>query len=276
MAVKIIVNFSPTGMIPTRAMTPHVPITPAEIIEQVHEAYDLGITLVHIHARDAQEVPTWDPQVYQSIFEGLRKHCPELVIGASTSGRNFPEFEKRSAVIELRPDLCSLTLSSLNFVAQASPNSPEMIRGLAQKMKDYGVKPEFECFDLGMINYGLYLIRKGLAERPFYWNLFFGNIAGMQSNLAQIGVALAEIRGEDHHVALGGIGRSQLPVNATAIANGYGLRTGLEDNIWFDPQETIKATNLDLLKRVHNLIELNQKELMTSAEFGRLGFYNGR
>ena len=276
MNAKTIINFSPTGMVPTKAMTPHVPITPAEIVEQVHEAYELGITLVHIHARDEDGAATWDPKVYQRIFEGVRRHCPELVIGASTSGRNFPEFEKRSAVIELRPDMCSLTLSSLNFVAQASPNPPDMIRGLAQKMKEYGVKPEFECFDLGMINYGLYLIRKGLAEKPFYWNLFFGNIAGMQSSLAQIGVALAEIRGEDHYVALGGIGRSQLPVNATAIANGYGVRTGLEDNIWFDPEETIKATNTDLLKRVHSLIELNQKALLTAAEFGGLGFYNGR
>ena len=224
MTGKIIVNFTPTGMVPTKAMTPHVPVTPDEIIEQVHEAYDLGITLVHIHARDEREAPTWDPKIYQRIFEGLRKHCPDLVLGASTSGRNFPEFEKRSAVIELRPDLCSLTLSSLNFVTQASPNSPEMIRGLAQKMKEHGVKPELECFDLGMINYGLYLIRKGLAEPPFYWNLFFGNISGMQSNLAQMGVALGEIRGPEHYVALGGIGRSQLA----------GERDGHRPRLW-DP-----------------------------------------
>ncbi len=271
---KTIINFSPTGMIPTRSMTPHVPVTPQEIIEQVHQAYEIGITLVHVHARDEHEAPTWDPQVYQRIFEGVRKHCPDLVLGASTSGRNFPEFEKRSAVIELRPDMCSLTLSSLNFVNQASPNSPEMVRGLAQKMKEYGVKPEFECFDLGMINYGHYLIRKDLAQPPFYWNLFFGNIAGMQSSLAQIGVALGEIRGDQHYVALGGIGRSQLPVNATAIANGFGVRIGLEDNIWFDPDETVKATNIGLLKRVHGLMDLHQKQLFTAAEFGRLGFYN--
>jgi uncharacterized protein (DUF849 family) len=257
-------------------MTPHVPITPVEIIEQVHEAYELGITLVHIHARDDHEVPTWDPKVYQRIFEGVRKHCPDLVMCGSTSGRNFPEFEKRSAVIELRPDLCSLTLSSLNFISQASMNPPDMVRGLAQKMREYGVKPEFECFDLGMINYGIYMIRKGLAEGPFYWNLFFGNIAGMQASLAQIGVALAELKGEEHYISLGGIGGSQLPVNATAVANGYGVRTGLEDNIWFDSAQTVKAANIDLLKRVHSLMALNERQLLTSAEFGGLGFYNGR
>lgn len=273
---KIIINLTPTGMVPTRQLTPHVPISPSEIVDQVHEACEAGITMVHLHARDEQGEPTWDPAVYQRIFEGVRKHCPDLIIGASTSGRNFPEFEKRSAVIELRPDLCSLTLSSLNFVTQASPNSPEIIRKLAQKMQEYGVKPEFECFDLGMINYGFYLIRKGWAQPPFYWNLFFGNIAGMQANLAQVGVALSEVRGPEHYVALGGIGRSQLPVTATAIANGYGVRIGLEDNIWFDGQETIKASNIQLVKRVHALMELHGRTLMTSSELGRLGFYNGR
>ena len=276
MDTKTIINFSPTGMVPTRAMTPHVPITPVEIIEQVHQAYELGITLVHIHARDDGEAPTWDPKVYQRIFEGVRKHCPDLIICGSTSGRNFPEFEKRSAVIELRPDLCSLTLSSLNFVRQASMNPPDVVRGLAQKMRDHGVKPEFECFDLGMINYGLYLIRKGVAQAPFYWNLFFGNIAGMQASLAQIGVAVAQLSAEEHYVSLGGIGGSQLPVSATAVAHGFGVRTGLEDNIWFDAEETIQATNIDLLKRVHALMKLHGRQLFTAAEFGQRGFYNGR
>ncbi len=95
-------------------------------------------------------VPSWKPEIYQEIFEGLRKHCPDLIICGSTSGRNFPEFDKRSAVIELKPDMCSLTLSSLNFVRQASVNDPDMITSLVKKMVEYGVVPELECFDLGI------------------------------------------------------------------------------------------------------------------------------
>lgn len=273
---KIIINFCPTGMLPTKAMTPNVPITPQEIIEQTHEAYDVGITIVHLHARDENEMPSWEPKIYQEIFEGVRKYCPDLIVCGSTSGRSFAEFEKRSAVIELKPDMCSLTLSSLNFMNQASTNPPDMIQALAQKMKQYGVKPEFECFDFGMINYGLYMIKKGFVDDPFYWNLFFGNIAGFQANMAQIGLAVREIPADNHFIALAGLAGDQLPVNAYAIAGGYGVRVGLEDNIWFDAKRTTKATNIALLTRIHELLRLNDKEILTAKEFGKLGFYNGK
>ncbi len=167
MSNKIIINFCPTGMIPTKELTPFVPVSPQEIIEQTHEAYELGITIAHLHARNEDGTPTYKSSIYQTIFEGVRKHCPELIICGSSSGRNWPDFEKRSEVIELKPDMCSLTLSSLNFVKQASMNSPDMIVKLAEKMKSLGVVPELECFDLGMINYGMYLISKNVIEGPY-------------------------------------------------------------------------------------------------------------
>lgn len=270
---SLIINFCPTGMVPVKAQTPFVPVSVAEIVEQTQEAWELGITIAHLHARNTDETPAWEPEIYRDIFEGVRKHCPGLIICGSTSGRNFPEFDKRSAVIELKPDMCSLTLSSLNFISQASLNAPNMVQQLALKMKAYGVHPELECFDFGMINYGKYLIRKNLIEGPFYWNLLFGNIAGFQPTLSQIGLAIQELNGQDI-IACAGLGEAQLPVTATAIAMGLGVRIGLEDNIWYDPERTIKATNLDLLKRVHQLMEIHQKKLYSPAALGNLGFYN--
>ena len=123
---KIIINFCPTGMVPTKKDTPHVPISAQEIIEQTHEAYEIGITIAHLHARDDDGVPAYKKVKYAEIFEGVRKYCPTLVVCGSTSGRDFPEFEKRSEVIELQPDMCSLTLSSLNFINKASTNEPWM------------------------------------------------------------------------------------------------------------------------------------------------------
>jgi 3-keto-5-aminohexanoate cleavage enzyme len=260
-------------MVPTKSMTPHVPVSPAEIIEQVHQAYEIGITIAHLHARQDDEVPTYKKKVYREIFEGVRKHCPDLIICGSSSGRNFPEFEKRSEVIELQPDMCSLTLSSLNFLKQASMNAPDMIVQLAEKMKANGVVPELECFDLGMINCGHYLINKGIVEGPFYWNLLFGNIAGFQASFNQIGTALKEIP-NDHYVSLAGLAADQLPVNAAAIAMGYGVRVGIEDNIWLDAERTRHCTNIELIERTHQLIEINQKAFFTPTEFGALGFYN--
>lgn len=271
---RLIINFCPTGMVPMKDHTPHVPIDPSEIIEQTHEAWELGITIAHLHAREPDGRPTSSKDVYREIFEGVRKHCPDLVICGSTSGRNVPEFERRSAVIELEPDMCSLTLSSLNFMEQISQNSPDMIRMLAEKMAKYGVKPELECFDLGMVNFGKYLIAKKIIEGPYYWNLLFGNIAGFQPTFSHIASALSEIQGEQHFVAFGGLGRMQSQTLALAIAGGFGVRVGIEDNLWMDNRKTKLATNIMLLKRVHELMRLHERELFTPSEFGKAGFYN--
>ena len=134
----LIINFTPTGMVPTKAMNPSVPIDVMEIIEEVHQAYEEGITLVHLHARDEHGEPTYKKAVYESIVNGVRDHCKDLVICLSLSGRNFNEFEKRSEPLELMPDMGSLTLSSLNFSTQASVNAPDMIMRLAEKMNEYG------------------------------------------------------------------------------------------------------------------------------------------
>lgn len=270
---RTIINFCPTGMVPTREMTPYVPVSPQEIIEQTHEAYETGITIAHLHAREDDGVPTYKKSVYQEIFEGVRKYCPDLIVCGSTSGRNFPEFEKRSEVIELEPDMCSLTLSSLNFLRSASVNSPDIIVKLATKMKEYGVVPELECFDLGMINYGKYLIGKSIVEGPFYWNLLFGNIAGFQANLSHVGAALDGIP-QDHFISLAGLSKDQLPINSLAIAMGYGVRVGIEDNIWWDEKRSRPCTNLELLKRVHELINISGRGYFPSKDLGALGFYN--
>jgi uncharacterized protein (DUF849 family) len=256
------------------SQTPYVPISPTEIIEQTQEAFELGITIAHLHARDEQGKPTGDLRIYAQIIEGVRKHCPGLVVCASTSGRTYPEFEKRSAVIALRPDMCSLTLSSLNFFDQASMNSPEMIQKLAAKMKDFGVKAELECFDLGMINYGKFLIRKELVRPPFYWNFIFGNISGFQARTSHMKLASEEIQGDENFLAFGGIGRSQFTANRYAIENGFGVRVGIEDNLWFDDEKTVQASNIMLLKRVHEMRKEQGREFFTHTEFGKLGFYN--
>ena len=270
---KLIINFAPTGMVPDKSMTPFVPISPDEIIEETHQAYEEGITIVHLHARDDEGVPIYKKEIYEEIFTGIRKHAPDLVICVSLSGRNFTEFEKRSEVLQLKPDMGSLTLSSLNFPKQASVNSPEIIRRLADEMTKQGVHPELEVFDLGMMNYAHYLIHKNVLKAPYYFNIILGNIAGMQTDLLQIGVALKELP-EKSYWALGGIGGQQLKAASIAIASGGGVRIGLEDNIYYDKGKKRLATNIDLIKRVKLLAEIHERELMKPKEFGDLGFYN--
>lgn len=265
---KIAINFCPTGMVPTKSITPHVPISISEIVEEVHQAYELGITIAHLHARDEHGFPTSLKSVNDKIFEGVKKHCPDLIICASSSGRHVQDFESRSEVIELKPDMCSLTLSSLNFMQSASINTPDMIFKLLEKMNTYGVIPELECFDLGMINYGNYFIDKGLITGLKYWNLLFGNIAGMQAQHSTFAAALSQIKKDDNtYISFAGIGLNQFKVNQMAILNDLGVRVGLEDNIWFDSNKTILASNLDLLNRIHHIMELNNKNLFSATQF---------
>lgn len=263
--ISLAVNFCPTGMVPRRDHSPHVPITVNEIVESVHEASEIGITIAHLHARLDDGTPTWSLDVYGRIFEGVRRHCPDVVLCGSSSGRDWPDFERRAEVLELRPELCSLTLSSLNFPGQASVNEPSMIARLAERMNERGVVPELECFDLGMINYGKYLIGRGILRGPRYWNVILGNVAGMQATPAEFAAALHAV--PDGYVSVGGIGRSQLTAHGMAITHGCGVRVGLEDNLYYDAARRHLATNAELLRRVHRLMQEMERRVMTGAEF---------
>jgi uncharacterized protein (DUF849 family) len=251
---KFILNFCPTGMIPTKDMTPYVPIMVEEVIDQVLESAGSGVNMVHLHARDRESGdPTYKKGYYAEIIRAIRQEYPDLIICVTTSGRNFSEFEKRSEVLDLdgdlRPDFGSLTLSSLNFNKQASINSPQMIQDLAQKMLRRGIRPEMEVFDLGMINYAHYLINKGLIRPPYYFNLILGNIACAQATLLNLGLMTRELP-EGSIWSAGGVGDTQLTMNVMALSVGGGVRIGLEDNIWFDNERTRLATNLDLVERI--------------------------
>jgi len=272
--MNLIINFTPTGMIPTKKMTPHVPVSVSEIVEDVHEALEIGITLVHLHARDKHTgEPTYKAEIYRDIIEDIRKFSKDLVLCVSLSGRTFNEFEKRAEPLQLegdlKPDMGSLTLSSVNFNRQASVNSPDMIQSLALEMKRRGILAELEAFDAGMINYAKYLEKKGLIEPPHYFNLLLGNIACAQADLLHLGVMVRDLP-SDSYWSVAGIGNAQLMMNSIAIAYGGGVRVGLEDNIWFDPDRSKLARNADLIRRIHKIAEVNEREIMTPSELRKL------
>lgn len=271
--MDLIINFTPTGMIPTKALTPYVPVTPDEIIEDVHKAVQTGITMVHLHARDEKGFPTFKMEIYGKIIEGIRAFAPDLIICVSLSGRTFSEFEKRSAPLHLqgalKPDMGSLTLSSLNFNKITSVSSPEMIKQLATAMQERGIAPELEAFDAGMINYAKYLSKKGLLKPPHYFNLLLGNVACAQADLLHAGIMIRDLP-PDSYWSLAGIGDAQLKMNSLAIAAGGGVRVGLEDNVWFNPKRTRLAKNIDLIKRIHQIAAANERDIMNPAQLRKL------
>lgn len=270
----LIVNFTPTGMVPTKGLTPHLPVSVAEIVEDVHAAAELGVTMVHLHARDeATGRPTHSAATYGRIVEGIRRYAPDLVLCVSLSGRDGIEFRARAEPLDLdgalKPDMGSLTLSSLNFNRQASINDPDTIRALAERMAVRGILPELEAFDSGMINYAKYLERKGLLTPPHYFNLIVGNIACAQADLLHIGVMVNDLPPQSVW-SLGGVGDAQFAVTALSVFFGGGVRVGLEDNIWFDAARSRLATNADLLRRIGELAAHAGRRVMQPGALRKL------
>jgi uncharacterized protein (DUF849 family) len=269
--MKKIINFTPTGTQPTRNNS-FAPLTPNEIIDTVHEANEIGISMVHLHARDEDTLNnTYKKDVYQKIIEGIKKHCPDLLICVSLTGRNFPELEKRTEVLELRPDLGSLTMSSLNFPTGASINQPDMILSLINEMDKYGVQPEIECFDTGMLNYTNYLISKKILNPPYHINFILGNMYNGQCDFGTLSTIKSN-RPSESFVCLGGIGTQQLKSTTYGLLDFDGIRIGLEDNLYYRNKE--KTTNIELLKRLHRIMYQFDMIHYTSNELREKGYGN--
>jgi len=255
---KLIINVALTGVVPTKSDNPNVPITPQEIADDALACAREGASIVHVHARDEDGKPTYRKEIYAEIIGRIRDKDPHLVICASTSGRVHNKPELRSEVLSLqgeeRPDMASLTLGSFNFPDTISANPPETVVHLASLMRQRGIKPELEVFEAGMINYGVYLMRKGILsndDRP-YFNLILGSLGSARANIS----SLSHMSGCLPHNAIwsvGGVGRFQLTMTAVAIAIGAGVRVGLEDNIYFDHGKKILATNPQLVRRAAKL-----------------------
>lgn len=272
--MNTIINFAPTGMVPTKAMTKYAPISISEIVEDVHKATEIGITTVHLHVRDETTgAPALCAKTYGKIIAKIREFAPELVICTSLSARSGERFEKRAESLFLegkeKPDMASLTLSSMNFATGPSVNSPEHIKKLALIMKEQNILPELEVFDVGMINYAKYLIEKKILGEKNYFNILLGNIASAQHNLIHAGMMINDLP-QNSYWSLAGLGDASFVSHLMAIASNGGIRVGLEDNIWFDKDRKKLATNTALLNRIHSLLEISERKIMTSNKFRKL------
>lgn len=276
----LIINLACTGVIPSRKVSPHVPLTHHEIIADVARSLELGVQMVHLHARDNDAIQTADPEPYGRLIEAIRQ-LPggrEAVLCVTTSGRLANDFASRARVLDLdgdaRPDMASLTLSSLNFAQSASINAPETIRQLAAKMQEKGIRPELEVFDLGMANLVRALHDQGLLSAPLYVNVLLGNIAGAQADPLHLAAILAALP-HGCIVSLAGIGRFQLTANGMGILFADGVRTGLEDNLWLDTSRTRLASNTEMVQRVLRLADEFERPLASRAQTRqRLGLAN--
>lgn len=248
-----IISVAITGSVPRKKDNPAVPVTIAEQIESTHEAYEAGATLVHLHVRDEQENSSSDRSSFAKLQEGIRKHCPDIIIQFSTGGRGR-SFEQRGAMLDLRPDMASLATGSVNFPTTVYENPPDFVRSLAKMMLDYNVKPEIEIFDLAMLYSTVDLVGRGLLISPVHVQFVMGvkNALPARREILEFEVQQLKALLPDATWTAAGIGRHQLEVNHWTLAMGGHCRTGLEDNVRWN-KDTLAKSNAQLVARVASL-----------------------
>jgi 3-keto-5-aminohexanoate cleavage enzyme len=269
----LIVNVALTGMVPRRREHPAVPEQPGQIAADAVACIEAGASSLHLHARDGDGEPTCRRETYGEIIRLVRALAGNVVVCVSTSGRVHRLFEERADVLDLegdlKPDLASLTLGSMNFPAQVSVNEPAIIRRLADAMRERRIVPELEVFDFGMLDYAHYLIDRGVLREPFVFNLLLGSLGTLSATPEHLALLVARLpAGATWHAA--GIGRAQWPVNAMGVTMGGHVRTGLEDSLYMDAAKQQPATNAQLVGRVAALAAALGRPLATVAGARRL------
>jgi 3-keto-5-aminohexanoate cleavage enzyme len=253
---KLVITVAPTGNVPTRDMTPHLPVTPDEIAATAARCREAGASLVHIHARDADGHPTLGADTFARIH-GMITESTDLVVQISTGGRAGMDPKVRAqAVRSLRPEMASLTTGSMNFPDRVYQNPFSVIEYLAEAMSDAGTKPEMEVFEPGMIANALALVDQGLARPPLHFGFILGSRGSLPATAKNL-LYLSELVPADATWSVAGIGRWQLPMAVFAIVLGGHVRVGLEDNLYYRKGEL--ATNEQLVERVSRI----------AAELGR-------
>ncbi len=252
-----------TGSVPTKADNPAVPITITEQIESTHEAFEAGASIAHCHVRNDDQTPTSDPDKFGALVEGLRKHCPGMIVQLSTGGRSGTGHE-RGAMLPLEPDMASLTVGSNNFPTRIYENSPDLVDWLASEMLKYRVKPEIEAFDLSHIFQSVKMMEDGRLQGPLYVQFVMGvkNAMPVDRKVFDFYVETVKRLAPDAKWCGAGIGRNQIVLNEWCISEGGHARTGLEDNVRLD-KKNLAPSNAALVKRAAELCEKYERPVAT-------------
>lgn len=264
---KTIITVAVCGSVPTKEMNPAVPYTPKEIADSAIDSYKAGATIAHIHVRDPETgVPTSDISLFSEVVDRIRDSC-DMIINLTTSGINLKGenvIEQRLEPVKLLPEICSFDIGSMNFQHRPFINSPEWGRLAAKRMREYGIKPEIEVFDMGHIRQAKHWLKEGLIDDPPYFQLCMGAGWGIEAtpdNLLMMKNALPP----DVIWSVLGVGRMQLPMITMAMLLGGHVRVGFEDNIYLRRGELLKS-NAQIVEVAANIIQQLQGEVATQDE----------
>lgn len=264
-----LLTVAPTGAEHDRAAVPAIASGPEELASTAAACQAAGAAMIHVHARDEQHAPSLDPGLLRACVAAIRE-ASDLVVQLSTGGGVHDPFAARLAVLDTAPDSCSLTLGTLNFGDDVFHNPWGFIQDLFLLARERRVVPEFEVFDVGH----LWTLRRLLDTHglPFgegvHVDLVLGVAGGLPGTPQALMAALAAFPPEVTTWSATGVGRSHLPVMATALAAGGHARVGIEDVTTFARGE--KADNVRLVQRAAELATLLQRPAMTPDQARRL------
>ncbi len=266
MSTPCIITVAITGSLPQKSDNPAVPITVPEQIESTHAAFEAGATLAHCHVRMDDGKPTSDPERFGRLLDGLRRHCPGMIVQLSTGGRSGTGRD-RGGMLPLKPDMASLSTGSCNFPTRVYENAPDLVNWLAEEMIKYDVKPEVEAFDLSMIFKAVEMQKAGQMKAPLHVQFVMGvkNAMPVDRETFEFYVKTLKRLAPDATWTGAGIGRDQLTLNRWSIELGGHCRTGLEDNIRWDKTK-LAPSNAALVKRVADLCQEYGRRAATVAE----------
>ena len=245
-----IITCAITGSLPQKADNPAVPVTPAEQIESTHAAFEAGATLVHLHVRQDDGRPSSDPERFAEVQDGIRKHCPGIIIQFSTGGRSGASRE-RGAHLALNPDMGSLATGSVNFPTRVYDNAPDLVDWLAAEMRERRIKPEIEAFDLSMIFQAAKMEADGRIQGPLHVQFVMGirNAMPVDRRVFEFYIETLKRLSPQATFTGAGIGRDALTLALWSMELGGHVRTGMEDNVRLD-KTTLAPSNAALVQQV--------------------------
>jgi 3-keto-5-aminohexanoate cleavage enzyme len=260
---KLIITAALTGAEVTREQQPNLPLTPDEIAQAAYECFKAGASIVHVHARDEEGNPTQSYDIYKDIKEKTAEKC-NVIFQPSTGGAVWHTAEERMQPIELSPEMATLSTGTTNFGPDVFMNTEEYILKFANKMKEFGVKPEIECFERGMINNAVKLAKKGVLNSPIHFDFVLG-VPGACPGEARDLMYFADSIPEGSTWTVAGIGRYEMPLATLAITMGGHVRVGFEDNVYIE-KGVLAESNAQLVEKVARMAKELGREVATPDE----------
>lgn len=246
-----------------RDSTPYVPYTPEELAAESIRCYENGATMVHLHMRETDGKPSQSAALFARTMQIIRAQCP-ILIQFSTGGAVGMSVAERADALKLKPDMATLTTGSVNFGDDVFLNAPPMISEIAKRMHEFGVRPEIECFDSGMVDTALRLAKNGLVQLPGHFNFVLGMAGGMGGTVAHLEF-IRSLLPEACTWSVAGIGRFEMPLAQHAIAVGGHVRVGLEDNLYLQKGVLAKGS-YELVAHVRQMAQQAGRPLATVAQ----------